>query len=212
MTSFYDELGVDRGADAEQIKAAYRRRARETHPDTGGKREDFQRVQAAYDVLGDEKKRAYYDATGSAGAHPGDAPTSAEMLLQAFAEILAYPQPRGFVDSNPLVRTRTVLEAMAHAIRDDVVKMTREESRLKKMLARLHRRGHDEPLLEGLIESKMVPVTAGISRGKLFCERIAGALALLAGYTFKSDGGEAPELVFSGVDFAVNGSKRRPRR
>lgn len=62
---YYATLGVDKKADAATIKKKYRQLARELHPDKtkGDKRlEDrFKEVSEAYDILGDEKKRAEYD-------------------------------------------------------------------------------------------------------------------------------------------------------
>ena len=62
---YYKVLGVDKKADANTIKKKYRSLARELHPDkTKGdkKLEDrFKEVSEAYDILGDEKKRAEYD-------------------------------------------------------------------------------------------------------------------------------------------------------
>ena len=49
---YYAVLGVDADASADEIKKAYRRRARELHPDAGGDEERFKAVQAAYAVLG----------------------------------------------------------------------------------------------------------------------------------------------------------------
>jgi hypothetical protein len=61
----YDVLKVDRDATREEIRAIYRRRANENHPDIGGDEEEFKKFGAAYEVLGDPKKRAYYDQHGS---------------------------------------------------------------------------------------------------------------------------------------------------
>ena len=57
----YEVLGVDRSASADDLRAAYRQRARETHPDAGGAPGEFQAVQAAWEVLGDEERRRRYD-------------------------------------------------------------------------------------------------------------------------------------------------------
>lgn len=71
---YYRTLGVNEKAEADEIKKAYRRLAKQYHPDsTGGdkaKEVRFKEISAAYDVLGDTGKRAQYDAF-RAGPPPG---------------------------------------------------------------------------------------------------------------------------------------------
>ena len=66
MTDLYATLGVPRNATQDDIRKAYRKAAKETHPDlTPGKQEAekrFKEVNAAYDVVGDPEKRKRYDA------------------------------------------------------------------------------------------------------------------------------------------------------
>ena len=57
----YTTLGVDRSASPDDIKQAYRRLAAKHHPDRGGDTAEFQKIQAAYDTLGDAEKRGQYD-------------------------------------------------------------------------------------------------------------------------------------------------------
>lgn len=65
---FYSVLGIAPDADQKTIRAAYRRRAREAHPDQGGSAEDFHRVQEAWETLGSEESRSVYDrARGTSG-------------------------------------------------------------------------------------------------------------------------------------------------
>ena len=57
----YSTLGVSKQASQDEIKLAYRKLASQHHPDKGGDTATFQKIQAAYAVLGDEQKRAEYD-------------------------------------------------------------------------------------------------------------------------------------------------------
>ncbi len=73
---YYDVLGVSKSADAAALKNAYRKRAKEVHPDCEGGCEDkFKELNEAYAVLGEPERRAQYDRFGKAafqnGAGPG---------------------------------------------------------------------------------------------------------------------------------------------
>lgn len=65
----YQTLGVSREADKSDLQKAYRKLARKYHPDMNpddkAAQEKFKRVQEAYEVLGDEQKRAAYDRYGA---------------------------------------------------------------------------------------------------------------------------------------------------
>ncbi|HEY2642252.1 MAG TPA: DnaJ domain-containing protein, partial [Galbitalea sp.] len=68
MADHYEVLGVDRNASADDIKKAYRRLARELHPDVNpspGASDQFKLVTHAYDVLSDPDQRQQYDLGGA---------------------------------------------------------------------------------------------------------------------------------------------------
>src|SRR5688500_4885384 len=70
----YEVLGVDRGADADAIKKAYRKLAMQYHPDRNSDAdaaERFKEANRAYEVLSDAEKRARYDRYGHAGVDNG---------------------------------------------------------------------------------------------------------------------------------------------
>ena len=66
---YYKTLGVSKNATADEIKKAFRKLARENHPDAGGDEEKFKEINEAYEVLSDEKKRQLYDQYGTVKSH-----------------------------------------------------------------------------------------------------------------------------------------------
>ncbi len=70
-TTLYETLGVQKGASADEIKKAYRKLAREHHPDQGGDETRFKEIQGAYDILSDPEKRKAYDTWGSTNGRGG---------------------------------------------------------------------------------------------------------------------------------------------
>jgi len=106
---YYDVLGVTRGASAAEVKAAYRRLAKEHHPDRNPDNraeaeEKFKELSEAYEVLADESKRQLYDAYGHDGVSRQFGPggfdfrrdfTHTDDLSDIFGDIL-----RGFGSGN----------------------------------------------------------------------------------------------------------------
>jgi DnaJ family protein A protein 2 len=65
MSNLYEILNVDKKANREDIKKAYRNLALIHHPDRGGNPDKFKRINEAYKILENEKSRKEYDKTGS---------------------------------------------------------------------------------------------------------------------------------------------------
>lgn len=83
---YYETLGVNKSADKEAIKRAYRKLAKKYHPDTNvgnpHAEEMFKDVTEAYNVLSDEKKRKLYDEFGFAGLQEGFSEEAARQAAQ----------------------------------------------------------------------------------------------------------------------------------
>jgi len=108
-TTFYKVLGVEKNATKDEIRKAYRNLIRTKHPDKGGDKEEFQKIQLAYDTLSDEDKRKVYDDYGEEGLKEGmtEEPTSIFDILN-----------RGGGKKNARRKTKSVLQAMEVTLED----------------------------------------------------------------------------------------------
>ena len=88
----YDVLGLTPDASTDDIKKAYRKLAREHHPDKRGDPEKFRKVQEAYEVLSDPQKRQNFDQFGTPDAPP-QGPNPNDIFAQMFGG--AFGGPRG---------------------------------------------------------------------------------------------------------------------
>ena len=115
MNDYYQILGVDRDASAEQIKKAYRRLARELHPDvaTGdGSGDRFKDVTRAYEVLGNPDKRRTYDAGSDPSAPNGGPGAGGSFGFQDIFETFFGASQGASAQRGPIPRARRGQDAL----------------------------------------------------------------------------------------------------
>ncbi|MEB3244612.1 MAG: molecular chaperone DnaJ [Vampirovibrionales bacterium] len=87
---YYDVLGVSRGASPEEIKKAFRKRAKDVHPDRNPTPEaeaEFKTLGEAYGVLSDPEKRRVYDTYGHQGLQSGGYSTGDWGFMDGFPDL-----------------------------------------------------------------------------------------------------------------------------
>lgn len=143
MTEFdpYRELGVGPTAGDKEIKAAYKRRAKETHPDTGGSAEEFEKVGKAYRLLTDETARERYDKTGSTEHQADNTLANAINTLGfRFAAALGHPNAER-VDIVRLVRDSVVNDIKKQ--KGEINTHKTNIDKIEKVMKRIVKKGGD---------------------------------------------------------------------
>jgi curved DNA-binding protein len=94
MQNHYQTLGVNKDANADEVKRAYRRLASQHHPDKGGDVAKFQEIEQAYRTLSDPQARAQYDNPGFQGqrfGHPGNQGFDFQSIFDVFGARFHHP-------------------------------------------------------------------------------------------------------------------------
>lgn len=86
--TLYEQLGVPKDASEEEIKRAFRLRAKELHPDVGGDEKEFVEVSKAYKILSNHTLRIIYDKTGKEEVVDTTIAQAVETLKNLFITII----------------------------------------------------------------------------------------------------------------------------
>lgn len=165
----YAVLGVAATATGTQLRAAYRRRLRETHPDTGGDARLFDLVQRAWEVVGTSEARAAYDA----GLTPDTDPVN-------------------WAPPAPTRRTSTRAQARAHGQAGN-----RWRERYVELFAEWRQEGVADPYDPRLVRSAPIEVRQVLATA-VAEEQTAEALGGLGiGFTIWHDVGSDPDRAIS---------------
>lgn len=178
-----------------EIKRAYKKKAKETHPDKGGKPDEFNKVHRAYLILSDPVRRAKYDQTGDIPEiTPETAPLN--LLVQFFVTIVMMHLAGQGVDPTRLDLIKAARDQFSKDIIDaenNQVKLRRQIKVWQNIAKRFtHAKSSKAPdVIVRSLEAQVKPLEDQI---RLFDEQIQirkDATKLLDGYRFEFD---APDV------------------
>jgi curved DNA-binding protein CbpA len=84
----YETLGIPNDATDDQIRSAWRAKAKSHHPDKGGNTEVMASINIAYSVLSDADRRARYDETGEDAEQNSEAQEARNLLIRGFTDMV----------------------------------------------------------------------------------------------------------------------------
>lgn len=179
----YAMLGIERDADGEAVKTAYRQVAKSAHPDSGGDAEQFGRLQACYDLLKDPVRRKVYDDTGYdpqlADVRDLEGVVVLETLINDF--ILDEREPGSF---DPVAAMRRKLSDDIVKSRFHILELERHRARVRKHLDRLGRRPEAD-ILGSMLRARTQSIADAIRKAEAQIETIEHAYTMLEGYSYE---------------------------
>lgn len=192
MTDLYGVLDVGRDATKAEIKKAYRKVAKRSHPDSPtGSRQKFAAVSTALAVLSDDERRRYYDQTGKIAEPPADDRHAKAMNLvtQEIGGVLtAIEQRRGRPEEYDIVGDAK------RGLKSKVDEEIRKIEKLQKIADKSHNLAKRFRAKKGKV-NRLGPLLDNwghqhdqtVSQGKDFVEIIKLAISILDDHTFAVD-------------------------
>lgn len=194
----YDVLGVARTATQDDIKKAYRKKARALHPDTSeGDAEAFKELNDANAVLGDPDKRAWYDKTGAIPKAGMDAEAIKNVQDAVLNAILAG-------ERNPIQAASLAFLNGKEKRQRGLLQIDGETEHLSRALRRLRRKktGGPDILAEAIVQkiAKLAREREDIAYGIEACNL---CMAMLKGWSYEVEQEEHPFSAFDNAAFFI---------
>ena len=192
----YKMLGVERDADEQAIKLAYRKAAKMAHPDSGGDAEQFSRLQAAFELLKDPVRRRVYDDTGYDPQMADAKDLKGLMMIETLVNdfILDEREPGSF---DPVAAMRRKLSDDILKSRFHILELERHRARVRKHLDRLGRKPETD-VLGSMLRARSQSIADAIKQAETQIEAIEQAYTMLEGYSYELESVTLAEPLLKG--------------
>jgi len=186
MKNPYKTLDIDKKATKDEIKKAFKQKARKLHPDVNnGDDKEFKEINAAYQLLNNPEKKALYDSTGFHEEIKFDLDAQAQFCFTQVAMMLL--DKIDLINTNWIEKTKHTISLSIKNRNNTIAECERKKDKWNKVIKRVVFKGKGDNLLINQLENKILEVDTNIKTEK---ERITvekKALEIAIEYDFKED-------------------------
>jgi curved DNA-binding protein CbpA len=197
MRNLYEVLGIGSLAEASEIRAAYRKRAKTLHPDIGGSAEAFSELQGAYAILSDPQKREQYDRDGTIDNQVNN---ERALIIEHVAKMLDNYMAQ-FVNGSDSVIQVDIVEAMRDQISDQIADISKAVAKMQSAAEKLEKFAErfsakkGKSILRMAAEAKAAAIRGSIPIRSRELDKLEQVLELLDDQEFRFD--PRPAQVFT---------------
>lgn len=181
MKNPYDTLGVDAKATPDEIKKAYRRKAKKHHPDKNGKTEVFVEISQAYALLSCPERRENFDKNGTTD----EGPTPYQEARSGFCKLFMELVSRGVLEKQNII---SIMKEMIQSEKRDINKSTSalkdQEKTLKKAKKNLKFKGKGTDFLQGILDGEIQKVVRQMEKNHKGIQILDMVLEMTNDYTY----------------------------
>lgn len=199
--TLYTDLDIPPDADRDALTRAHRKAVKRHHPDAGGDREQFERVQRAWLVLSDPAKRERYDRTGQTDDQPdNELSRLANILVGAFDSVMS--EAAEIMDRvDVIARMTRNLRTMALDARQKIGQVKKLRGQFERARKRLSFAGDGPDMLGRVLDERLQQAAAQIDameREAALIDR-AGEHLKMYGWEFEA----VPAPMYSGTTYGT---------
>ena len=189
--NLYDQLGLDKGCTAGDVKRAYRAKAKRHHPDMGGAPEVFNRISIAYRTLKDNESRARYDYDGTI-ATPAEEQNKAvalagEILVNSFRAAVSKLSPERMKTKNVMAFVRSEISTGRDKASESILTLQARVEQFEDMIARVKKKGQGPDYIKAALTNELFQTRLQLKSALTLRESWVLALDLLVDYSWKVD-------------------------
>lgn len=190
MIDLYAELKVDRKATKADIRKAYRRRAKEVHPDNGetGSRAKFDLASKALAVLTDEQRRRLYDETGKIDEPAPDLTegNARQLVTMEVNHVMQVAEQRGMdIEAFDVIKdVKTGLQRKIDSAERDIANGKKAVKKLSQIAKKFSSKKGKANLITPMIEAQAIDIERGIATGEKRVEEMKRALEIAGDHSF----------------------------